>query len=1266
MPQQDDDVQATPLADILQESFFGKLLQHYRGRAGLTQEELAERAGVAPRTISDLERGVNRRPRVDTLQRLLDALNLAPDDRARLEAAGRRRTWHHLKDTLPAPGSGIDAPVPSMPSPPYAPPGDTAASRREDWGEAPDVSVFFGRSQELLTLERWIVDEECRLVAIVGLAGVGKTDLSLMLGKGDMGATNLSPSTRRVREHFDGIIWRRLLNAPKLTTVLEELISFVSAQQESNLPDNLDDQISLLLSHLRRRRCLLILDNVETILQGGDQVGQYRAGYEDYGRLFRQLGEVPHRSCVLLTSREKPQELAQLETRGGAIRSLALGGLDSAEAQKVFAEVDDAFSGSADDWRRLTAFYDGNPLALDLAARHIRDAYHASISAFLNENLQVFADLRELLDWYFERLSDQQKEVMYWFAIAREPVSLVDLRELLVGPEAKYALPSTLQALQRLLPLERSGSAFTLQPVLIEYMSIRLIEHMLAEIDQERFALLNSHALLLALAKDYVRESEIRVLMDPLLERLVSHLGQRGSMQKLLRLRDLLRVNPPAQPGYAAANMLHLLTRMNVDLRRGDFSHLPVWQADLREASLIDVNFAYADLAKSAFTDMFGAVLAVAFSPNPFNAAILAAGTGTGDIRLWRAVDGTPLTTYSGHTDWVWTLAFSPDGRYLASGSSDQTVCVWDIAQGTALHTLRGHTHRIRSVAFAPNGTVLASASEDTRIGIWDVDTGRLIRFMDGHTHPVRAIAFTPDGETLVSGGDDRTVRVWDVRTGQETRPPLYGHTSQIWSLAVSPDGKTIASGSDDQTIRTWDLATGTPLKTLQGHASWICSLAFSPDGTLLASASADKAVRLWEPSSGQPVKILQGHTNWVNALCFDQDGLVLASGSHDQTVRLWDVSSGHRIATLQGYSNGTRAVTFSPDCSLLATADRAVRLWSPEDGRHVATLTGHTTWIRTLAFSPDGTFLASGSDDSTARLWTARTAQPFQVLSGHANRVKSVAFSPDGALVASGSDDHTVRVWDVQTGRSRILTGHTNRIRAVAFSPTTPLLASGSDDGTARLWQAQTGALLFELARHTNRVWSIAFSPDGKLLATGSEDRTVCLWDTATGACLSVCRGHTNPVWALAFRPDGTVLGSSSEDQTVRLWEVATGTCLHVLSGHTHPIWTLAFSPDQVTLASGSHDHTVRLWNSYSGRNLAVLEGHSAPVWSVAFSPDGAMLASGSDDGTCIVWDVQRRAQKHTLRGERPYERMNITGVTGVTEAQKVVLRALGAIQEV
>ncbi|NMG08753.1 NB-ARC domain-containing protein [Brasilonema sp. UFV-L1] len=1081
---------------------------------------------------------------------------------------------------------------------------------RRDWGEARDVSIFFGREEELATLGKWIVGAGCRLVTILGMGGIGKSALSVKLAQ-------------FVQEQFEYVIWRSLKNAPPIKDILIELIQFFSNEQETNLPETVDGGILRLMEYLRKHRCLLVLDNVESILQPGSRTGAYREDYKGYEQLFQCIGETPHTSCLVLTSREKPKGLAAIEGETLPIRCLQLVGLPQAESCKIF-QLKGCFTGSESEWELVISHYAGNPLALKIVAAAILDFFEGSLGKcveILTTGTLVFDDIRDLLERQFNRLSDLEQEVMYWLAINREPVSFQELQEDIVGNKSQCELLQAVVSLARRSLIEKTDNGFTQQPVVIEYMTERFIEQVWEEIASEKMRLLMSHALMKATAKDYIRETQVRVILEPLAEKLRTNFRNNREVEnKLKQILLKLREKFSAAPGYGGGNIINLLNILQINLENYDLSNLTIWQAGLRQVNLHHVNCQNADLAKSVFTETLGIVLSVAFSPC---GKFVTTSDVDGEIRLWQVATGRQLLTCKAQTNWVWSVNFSPDGKVLVSGSGDEIIRLWDTRTGQCITTLKGHTSQVWSVAFTPDGKTLASGSEDMSVKLWDIATGRCIRTLQGHTNSIHSVTFTPDGKILASGSLDCSVRLWNTDTG-ECHKILQGHTNRVWSIAFSPDGKTLASGGDTS-VKLWDTYTGDCVSTLKGHTNQVWSVAFSLDGHILASGSSDQTVRLWDSRTGQCRKVLQGHTNQLWSVAFSPDGTTLASGSEDNTVRLWDIRDGKCLKTLQGQID---------------------KVWS-------------------VAFSPDGKTLASGSNNQMVRLWDISTGRCVSTFKGHTNQVWSVAFNPQGNILASGGEDGTVRLWNVLTGQCiRTLQEHANWIWSVAFSPQGHILASGGEDQKVRLWNVATGECFQTLQGHTDWIWSVAFSPQGHILASGGGDEKLLLWDVCTGSCLKTLQAHISHIHTVTFSPDGRILASSSSDQTVKLWDVHSGKCVRTLQGHTNWVRSLAFSPDGQILVSGSPDQTVKLWDVTTGECLKTMQGHTSQVWSVAFSPHGSTFASSSTDETVKLWDVNTGECLKTLRPKRLYEGMNITGATGLSIAQKATLKALGAVE--
>src|SRR6266567_609859 len=611
---------------------FGRVMLTLRTRLGLTQTELADMLGVRRRAVIDWEGGLTY-PKADHLKQFVF---LAIERQAwpfGREAEEVRALWQAARQKvlldeawLGGLLSGIQAPPASKQVEEIAVTAHALASLsgggpRVDWGDAPDVASFYGREWELDLLSEWVVEERCRVVSVLGQGGIGKSALATKV-------------MHRVAEDFEVVIWRSLRDVPTCEALLDSCLQVLAPQALSDVSASPERRQDLLLECLRSRRVLLVHDNLESFLEEGEDTGHMRAGYEGFARVLRRVAETEHQSCLLLTSREKPSDLVPMEGNRSPVRALRLARLDAEACQQLLAEK--GVAGSTSEQTRLIDVYAGNPLALKIVARTIVELFDGQIAPFLSQGEVVFGGVRVLLDEQYARLSAVEQSVLFWLAILREPVNVQGLLAVLGVSLPRGDLLEAIESLRHrsLIESGKLQGSFTLQSVVMEYVTARLIAEVTDEIKQGRCSRLVEHGLELAPCQEYVRKTQQRLLVVPILTRLRSSYPKRAALEEqLFALLSEFRSWEDSAQGYGPANLLALLRELRGHLRGLDLSQLSLRGAYLQGVEMQDTTLAGALLQETVFTGSFDPPWSVATSSNGYYWAM---GSRRGGARVWR------------------------------------------------------------------------------------------------------------------------------------------------------------------------------------------------------------------------------------------------------------------------------------------------------------------------------------------------------------------------------------------------------------------------------------------------------------------------------------------------------------------------------------------------------------------------------------------------------------------------------------------------------
>ncbi len=482
-------------------------------------------------------------------------------------------------------------------------------------------------------------------------------------------------------------------------------------------------------------------------------------------------------------------------------------------------------------------------------------------------------------------------------------------------------------------------------------------------------------------------------------------------------------------------------------------------------------------------------------------------------LTLWEAETGEELRWLENERGGkIWSVAWSPDGKYLAAGSTLDIVRVWDVASGESLYELK---------------------ASDT----------------------IYALAWSPDGRWLAGGVENGDILVWTIHGG--TQPFAHpGLGKRIVRLAWSPDGSLLASADTNSQLALWDITDWTEARVLENAPYWVGSMAWSADSSLLVAGGAWGDVVLWQLENEQPLRTLDVPGGAISSVLLVLDDSRLIVRSENNIITLWDISNGEMLGRIEGHLAAVDLLAWSPDGSLLASAveDTALILWDTADWQpHTRLWEGNIDEITSLAWSPDGSVLGGGfmrpgghTGAGKVILWNAASGEEYS-FSAHEYGVTCLDWSPDGQQLVTGSNDTMLILWNATTHEPILtLEGHLSWVNAVAFSPDGKTLASiaqpppNSNTIEIILWDAASGRRLQSLYQNVSgndHSALLVWSPDSSILGVylAAEPRVV-LFDVASGDKLPTDKQTPYFSRHEAYSPDGQLVARSWDEGLITI----------------------------------------------------------------------------------------------------------------------------------
>jgi len=619
-------------------------------------------------------------------------------------------------------------------------------------------------------------------------------------------------------------------------------------------------------------------------------------------------------------------------------------------------------------------------------------------------------------------------------------------------------------------------------------------------------------------------------------------------------------------------------------------------------------------------------VWSVAFSPRDDE---IISGGNDGTVRRWSSQSWRQLTSYKANGN-VWSIAVSPDGRYVAAGSEGNGPQVWD-HDGREV-SLGSETHAVHGLTFSKDGDNIISAGDDHLISVRRLSSNRVVRRFPAQADPVGLLVMSSTGRYMLSVNSESGVaNVWDMQSGRRTifNAGQLGHPQ---SGAFSTDEKhAFTITANGKNVTEWSVEDGSTKQVMEATSSILTVGTLSHDGTRIVTGDEDGGLRVWNVDDGRETQRYSVSRTAIRSIAISPDDKFIVSGAEDGNAR---VQEGDRTILTLAHANSVTCVAYFPDGNSILTSEEKLStgegqrsyIWRASDGVKLHTVQGG----HSCAVSSSGHKFAT-LEGATVRIFDERGTQLRQL--EYTNALEKIAFSDDGRTIVVGSTDDTGVIFDVETGKViRSLVGHKNPIGGVSFfRGGTSVITSSPYDDTVRVWDAGTGTQVCEADPFESA--KSAFpgrSNDLIIIVAGTAPS---LWSARTCKEIRAFEEHASAFEGIAVTPNGQTLVTHDAGINAYVWDLADGKETHKLKGHSAWIASVGISPDGKRIITGSFDGTARIWDIQSGESIRTLRGHQYGVDVASWSIDGKEIITADGIGRVIrIWNAESGALLHTF----------------------------------